>query len=205
MVQSKKLRKILTILVDRANFGRLWPVMRAIQNEPSLELQVMCAGSMVLERFGYSTGLVEEMGFKVDSRVYMELEGSVPISMAKSVGFGVIEFASEIARLDPDIVLLIGDRYEALAAALAAVYSNYSLAHIQGGEISGSIDESARHAITKLAHYHFPATKRSAEYIIRMGERVETVFPVGCPCGDFILNLDLSLPADIFKGGIPRS
>lgn len=201
MVQNKKLRKILTILVDRANYGRLWPVMRAIQNEPCLKLQVMCAGSMVLQRFGYSAGVVEQMGFNVDSRVYMELEGNVPISMAKSVGFGVIEFASEIARLDPDIVLLIGDRYEAMAAALAAVYTNYSLAHIQGGEISGSIDESARHAITKLAHYHFPATKRSAEYIIRMGESADTVFQVGCPCGDFILNLDLGLPADIFKGG----
>lgn len=198
-----KPRKILTVLVDRANYGRLWPVMKAIQNDPGLELQVMCAGSMVLERFGYSAGIVEQMGFRIDSRVYMELEGSVPISMAKSLGFGVIEFSSEIARLNPDIVLLIGDRYEALAASLATVYSNYSLAHIQGGEISGSIDESARHAITKLAHYHFPATKRSAEYIIRMGESPDTVFPVGCPCGDFILNLDLTLPADIFRGGDP--
>jgi UDP-hydrolysing UDP-N-acetyl-D-glucosamine 2-epimerase len=200
---DKKTRKILTVLVDRANYGRLWPVMRAIQNEQGLELQVMCAGSMVLERFGQSADVVEKMGFRVDSKVYMELEGSVPISMAKSVGFGVIEFASEITRLDPDIVLLIGDRYEALAAALATVYSNYPLAHIQGGEISGSIDESARHAITKLAHYHFPATKRSAEYVIRMGERPDTVFPVGCPCGDFIMNLGLSLPEDIFKGGDP--
>ena len=197
------MRKILTVLVDRANFGRLWPVMKQIQQHPQLKLQTLCAGSMVLERFGRPVDIVEKMGFTVDARVYMELEGSVPLSMAKSLGIGVMEFASEVSRLAPDIVLLIGDRYEALAAALASVYSNVTLAHIQGGEVSGSVDESARHAITKLAHYHFPATRRAAEFVTRMGETPDTVFPVGCPCGDFIRQLDLKLPDDVFAGGDP--
>jgi UDP-hydrolysing UDP-N-acetyl-D-glucosamine 2-epimerase len=172
------------VLVDRANYGRMKPVMHAIQNHPDLELQIICTGTMLLERFGEAVNIVEQDGFKVDGRIYVELEGSVPTTMAKSVGFAVIEFASEYHRLKPDVVLLIGDRYEALAGAISAAYMNTCLCHIQGGEVSGSIDESARHAITKLAHYHFPATKRAAEYIVRMGERPDTVLSVGCPSSD---------------------
>jgi UDP-hydrolysing UDP-N-acetyl-D-glucosamine 2-epimerase len=117
--------------------------------------------------------------------------------MAKSVGFGVVEFANEFQRLKPDIVLLIGDRYEALAAAIAAAYMNICVAHIQGGEVSGSIDESARHAISKLAHYHFPSTRRSAEYLMRMGERPETIPAIGCPSSDIARTLNLTLRDDV--------
>lgn len=194
-------RKICVVLVDRANYGRLWPVMKEIQQIPSLELQVVCAGSMVLDRFAYTYKEVEADGFKIDAMVYMELEGNIPMTMAKSVGFGIVEFANEFKRLSPDMVLLIGDRYEALAAAIAAAYSNIPIAHIQGGEISGGIDESARHAITKLAHYHFPSTARAAEYIIRMGEKPDCVFNFGCPSADYILELDTELPEDIFCHG----
>src|SRR5207253_5359388 len=124
---------------------------------------------------------VKADGFHVSGEIYIELEGSTPTTMAKSVGFGVVEFASEFQRLKPDLVLLIGDRYEALAAAIAAAYMNLCLAHVQGGEVSGSIDESARHAITKFAHFHFPSTHRSARYVIQMGEAPETILSVGCP------------------------
>lgn len=197
------MRTILVVLVDRANFGRMWPVMQAIQEHPDLELRVLCAGSMVLERFGSTHQLVTDKGFTIDSKIYMEVEGSAPVSMAKSVGLGVIEFSSEILRIKPDIALIIGDRLEALAAAIAAAYCNIPVAHIQGGEVSGSIDESARHAITKFAHYHFPATARAADYVRRMGEAPRTVFQVGCPCGDFIRLLDHQLPPEIFQGGNP--
>lgn len=195
-------RKIAVVLVDRANYGRMKPVMSEIQKEPSLELQVVCAGTMVLERFGLSVKIVKKDGFQVDAEVYIELEGSTPTTMAKSLGFAVIEFASEFQRLKPDMVLIIGDRYEALAAALAASYMNLCIAHIQGGEVSGSIDESARHCITKLSHYHFPSTKKAAENLVRMGENPETVFFVGCPSGDIALNMDMTLPPDIFSRGI---
>src|ERR1700716_2735562 len=131
-------RKICVVLVDRANYGRLKPVMRAIYEHPSLELQVIAAGTMVLERFDQPVRVVRSDGFPVDGEIYIELEGSTPATMAKSVGFGVVEFASEFQRLKPDVVLLIGDRYEALAAAIAAAYMNICLAHVQGGEVSGS-------------------------------------------------------------------
>lgn len=194
-------RKILVVLVDRANYGRMRMVMRAIQQHEALRLQTLCAGSMVLERFGRTADEVEQDGFPVDFKIFMELEGSVPISMAKSLGFGIIEFSGAYQKLEPDIVLLIGDRYEALAAAIAAAYMNIPVAHIQGGEVSGSIDESARHAITKFAQWHFPATSRSAEYIFQMGEPRENIFMVGCPVGDYILNLDNELPQDVFRAG----
>lgn len=189
-------RKVCVVLVDRANYGRLKPVMKAIAQHPGMQMQVVATGTMVLGRFGRPVEVVRGDGFQVDSEVYIELEGSTPATMAKSVGFGVVEFASEFQRLAPDLVLLIGDRYEALAAAIAAAYMNICIVHIQGGEVSGSIDESARHAITKFAHYHFPSTHRSAEYLLRMGERPETILGVGCPSSDIARELEPTLPAD---------
>lgn len=199
MLNNNPPRRICVVLVDRANYGRMHPVMRAIQQDPDLDLLTVCAGTMLLERFGQAEKVVEADGFKVDGRVFLEVEGSVPTTMAKSIGLGIIEFSTEFQRLKPDIVLLIGDRYEALAAAIAAAYMNLPLAHIQGGEVSGSIDESARHAITKFAHLHFPSTNRSADYIVRMGEHPDWVHNVGCPSGDYIQNLDVALPRDIFN------
>lgn len=199
-------RRVCVVLVDRANYGRLHPVMRAIKNDSDLELTTLCAGTMLLERFGQAEKIVEADGFSVDARVFMELEGSTPSTMAKSVGLGIIEFTTQFQRLRPDVVLLIGDRYEALAAAISAAYMNIPIAHIQGGEVSGSIDESARHAITKFAHLHFPSTERAAQYILRMGERKDCVFNVGCPSGDYIAALDTNLPRELFaRAGVGAS
>jgi UDP-hydrolysing UDP-N-acetyl-D-glucosamine 2-epimerase len=190
-------RKILVVMVDRANYGRLKPVMQAIAKNPALYLQVVCAGTMVLERFDYPVQLVRADGFEVHGEVYLELEGSTPTTMAKSVGFATIEFSSEFQRLKPDVVLLIGDRYEALAATIAAAYMNIPIVHLQGGEVSGSIDESARHAISKFAQFHVPATERSAEYLLRMGERSDTILCVGCPSSDIARGLDRCLDAEV--------
>ena len=186
-------RSVCVVLVDRANYGRLKPVMQAIDDHAELRLQVVAAGTMVLERFGKAVEVVRQDGFDVDGQIYMELEGSMPATMAKSVGVGIMEFANEYQRLKPDFVLLIGDRYEALAAAIAAAYMNIPLIHLQGGEVSGSIDESARHAITKFAQFHVPATERSAEYLVRMGEQPETILTVGCPSSDIARLMDRTL------------
>jgi UDP-hydrolysing UDP-N-acetyl-D-glucosamine 2-epimerase len=193
MTRTKK--KVCVLLVDRANYGRLKPVMHAIQDHEDLELQVVVAGTMPLERFGRAMDIVRKDGFPIDGQVLMELEGSVPITMAKSVGFGVIEFANEFQRLDPDVVLIIGDRYEALAATIAAAFLNKCIAHVQGGEVSGSIDESTRHAISKFAHFHFPSTQRAAEFLARMGEHPDTILAVGCPSGDIALDIGRTPPS----------
>jgi len=192
-------RKICVVLVDRANYGRLKPVMYAIREHPQLELQVVAAGTMVLERFHKPVDVVRKDGFNVSGEVYLELEGSTPATMAKSVGFGVVEFASEFQRQKPDVVLLIGDRYEALAAVIAAAYMNICVAHIQGGEVSGSIDESARHAISKFAHFHFPSTERSAIYLARMGENPDNILSVGCPSSDIARQLDRTILPEIIN------
>jgi len=199
---SSSRRKICVVLVDRANYGRLKPVMSAIKAHPDLELQVIAAGTMLLERFQQPVQVVRQDGFDVNGEIYIELEGSTPGTMAKSVGFGVIEFGAEFQRLKPDVVLIIGDRYEALAAVIAAAYMNICVAHIQGGEVSGSIDESARHAISKFAHFHFPSTQRSASYLIRMGEDPATILGVGCPGSDIARQLDKTvLPEMINSSG----
>lgn len=195
-------RRVAVVLVDRANYGRLKPVMTAIKEHPQLELLVVCGGTMVLDRFDTPTRIVKEDGFRVDSEIYTELEGSTPSTMAKSLGFGIIEFSSEFSRLKPEVVLVIGDRYEGLAAALAAAYMNICLVHVQGGEVSGSIDESARHCISKLAQYHFPSTERSAEFLVRMGELPERVFMVGCPSGDIAKTIDRTMRPGIFEDGV---
>lgn len=195
MISNK--RKVCVVLVDRANYGRLKPVMQALAAQPALELQIIAAGTMVLERFDQPVNVVRQDGFGIDGEIFIELEGSTPATMAKSVGFGVVEFASEFQRLKPDVVLLIGDRYEALAAAIAAAYMNICIAHLQGGEVSGSIDESARHAISKFAHFHFPSTQRSANYLVRMGENPSHILAVGCPSSDIARRLERKLTPDI--------
>ncbi len=178
------------------------PVMQAIAATPSLELQVITAGTMVLERFQKPNRLLTEAGFPISAEIYMELEGSNPLTMAKSVGLGIIEFSNHYERLKPDVVLVIGDRYEALAAVVAAAYMNLCIAHIQGGEVTGSIDESARHAISKFAHFHFPSTRRSTEYLVRMGERTENILAVGCPSADVASKVATRpLPEGAFSGG----
>ena len=201
-MKDKSIRKICVVLVNRANYGRMKPVMSELKANKSFELQIICAGSMLLDRFGQAEKVVEADGFQVNSRIYTEVEGSTPTSMAKSIGFGIIEFTSEYTKLDPDLVLIIGDRYEAVSATVSAAYMNLFIAHIQGGELSGSIDESARHVITKFAHLHFPATKRAAEYIVRMGERQDSVFNFGCPVGDYILNLEKKIDINLFQEGV---
>jgi len=189
-------KKMAVVLVDRANYGRLRPVMLEMRHREEIELDVICAGTMLLDRFGKARDVVAKDGFAISGEVYMEVEGSVPSSMAKSIGLGIIEFASIFQSIKPDFVVLIGDRYEALSAAISAAYQNICIIHLQGGEVTGSIDESARHAITKLAHYHFPATRRSGKYIVALGENPETVFPLGCPSADVVAEASTELPAE---------
>lgn len=196
------MRRILALLVDRANYGRLKPVLLELERHSDIDLSIMVAGTMPLERFGEAERVVSQDGFRIDARIYMELEGGNPLTMAKSLGLGVIEFSSVLQRLKPDALLVIGDRYEALGAVIAAAFMNICVIHLQGGEVSGSIDESTRHAISKYAHYHFPATKRSAEYLVRMGENPASVFYEGCPSADLASNVTEKLPSDAFDSGV---
>ena len=185
-LQENGLKKltICVVLVNRSNYARLKPLMQLMRNNPNIRMHIICTGSMLLDKFGNAIEEVQADGFDIDHEIYMEIDGSRLETMTKSVGLGIIEFATVFNNLEPDFVLLIGDRYEALGAAVAAACQNCCIIHLQGGEITGSIDESIRHVITKLAHYHFPATPKAGRRIARMGEHSDTIFALGCPSAD---------------------
>jgi len=182
-------RKIAVFVGSRANYSSIKSAMRAIQTHPSLELQLVVGASAVLDRYGSVADLIERDGFTVRGRIFMLVEGETPLTMAKSTGLGLIELATLLDQLRPDVVLTVGDRFETMATTLAAAYMNIPLAHTMGGEVSGTIDESIRHAVTKFAHIHFPASQDAKDRIIKLGERPEDIFLVGCPRIDLVKDI----------------
>lgn len=180
------MRKICIVVASRANYSSIKSVMRAIQDHPALELQLVTAAAALLDRYGSVEHLIESDGFTPQARVHMLVEGETPVTMAKSTGLGLIELPTVFDRLQPDVVLTVGDRFETMATALAASYMNIALAHTMGGEVSGNIDENIRHAVTKFAHIHFPACEDAQERIVRLGEDPKTVHLAGCPRMDLV-------------------
>lgn len=177
-------RKVCVVITARPSYSRIKTALKAIRENPELELQVVIAASALLDRYGTAVDVVEKDGFKVAARVYMVLEGENPTSMAKTTGIGLLELATVFDNLKPDVVVTIADRYETLATAIAAAYMNIPVAHIQGGEITGSIDEKVRHAVTKLSDVHLVSTDCAGERVRKMGERPDTIFVTGCPSID---------------------
>ena len=193
------MRKVCIVVGSRANYSSIKSVMSEVHANPDLKLQLVVGASALLDRFGSVVDVIEADGFSPDARVSMIVEGETPATMAKSTGLGLLELPTMFDLLKPDVVISVGDRFETMSTAIAASYMNIPLAHTMGGEISGTIDESIRHAVTKLAHLHFPANAAAAERIIRMGEPPETVHVVGCPRIDLVSEIARS--AD----GIPHA
>ncbi|HXE81367.1 MAG TPA: UDP-N-acetylglucosamine 2-epimerase [Vicinamibacterales bacterium] len=177
-------RKICVVVTARPSYSRIKTALKAIDAHADLELQLVVAASALLERYGSAIQAIERDGFEIRHRVYMVLEGENLVTSAKSTGIGLSELATVFDNLKPDAVVTIADRYETLATAIAASYMNIPVVHIQGGEVTGSIDEKVRHAVTKLANLHLVATKRARERVIRLGEPEESVFLTGCPSID---------------------
>ena len=204
-------RKICVFVGSRANYSSIKSVMRAVRNHPDLELQVVLGASALLDRFGNIEKLVKKDGFEIDYKFYNIVEGENPVTMAKSTGLGLVEASMVFANLNPDFVVVVGDRFEMMSVTLAAAYMNIRVVHTMGGEVTGTIDESIRHAITKFAHVHFPANEDSRQRIIKMGENPDYVFNVGCPRTDLVAE---ELKKDSYKelenlfeeyGGVGRS
>jgi len=183
------MRKICIVVGSRANYSSIKSVMCAVRATPELKLQLVVGASALLDRFGSVIDIIEADGFQPDAQVTMIVEGETPGTMAKSTGLGLLELPTIFGMLKPDIVVSVGDRFETMATAVAAAYMNIPLAHTMGGEISGTIDESIRHAVTKLAHVHFPANSQAAERIVRMGEDPSAVHVVGCPRIDLVAEI----------------
>lgn len=197
-------KKICVVIHSRANYGRIKSLMKAVVEDDELELITITGASAMLYRYGEVYKIMENDGFHIDAYVHSVVEGGTPSSMVKSTGLTTIELATHFERINPDVVVTVADRYETLATAIAASYMNIPLAHTQGGEISGSIDESVRHAISRLAHIHFPATKLAFDNLIRMGEEKHRVFLTGCPALDILEQSDLSWNENLFQnyGGV---
>lgn len=179
-----KKRKVCVVVTARPSYSRIKAALQAIKAHPALELHLVVAASALLDRYGNAVRVIEADGFDIAARVYMVLEGESPASMAKTTGIGLIELATAFDNLRPDIVVTVADRYETLATAIAASYMNLPVAHVQGGEVSGSIDEKVRHAVTKLSDLHFVASKIAAERVLKMGEDPSTIYLTGCPSID---------------------
>ena len=193
------MRKVCVFIGSRANYSSIKSVMRAVHKHPDLRLQLIVGASALLDRFGSVVDVIEADGFAPDARVTMIVEGETPATMAKSTGLGLIELPTILDILKPDVVVSVGDRFETMATAIAASYMNIPVAHTMGGEISGTIDESIRHAVTKLSHVHFPANEAAAERIVRMGEPPDTVHVVGCPRIDLVAEIARG------NGGVPHA
>jgi UDP-hydrolysing UDP-N-acetyl-D-glucosamine 2-epimerase len=177
-------RKICVVVTARPSYSRIRTALKTIAGHAELELQLVVAASALLERYGSAIQAIEHDGFDIRHRVYMVLEGENLVTSAKSTGIGLSELATVFDNLKPDAVVTIADRYETLATAVAASYMNIPVVHVQGGEVTGSIDEKVRHAVTKLSNMHLVSTKRARERVIRLGEPEDTVFVTGCPSID---------------------
>jgi UDP-hydrolysing UDP-N-acetyl-D-glucosamine 2-epimerase len=177
-------RKICVVVTARPSYSRIRTALQAIQRHPDLELQLVVAASALLERYGNAIQAIERDGFEPAARVYMVLEGENLVTSAKSTGLGLVELATVFDNLKPDAVVTVADRYETLATAVAASYMNIPVVHVQGGEVTGSIDEKVRHAVTKLSNLHLVSTAMAAERVVRLGESRDTVVHTGCPSID---------------------
>lgn len=179
-----KKRKICVIITARPSYSRVRTALKAIKDHPQLELQLVVAASALLDRYGSTVNFIESDGFEIAEKVYMVIEGATLTSSAKTTGIGIMELATTFDNLRPDMVCTIGDRYETMATAIAASYMNIPLVHIQGGEVTGNIDEKVRHAISKLADLHLVSNDDAKQRLIKMGEYEHKIFITGCPSID---------------------
>ncbi len=184
-------RKICIVTGARAEYGLLYWLMKEVSADPGLQLQIIATGMHLSPEFGLTYQQIEADGFSIDAKVEMLLSSDSPVGIAKSIGVGVIGFADALDRLKPDILVVLGDRFEILAAAQAAMVARIPIAHIHGGEATeGSFDEGIRHAITKMAHWHFVAADAYRKRVIQLGESPDRVFNFGAPGSDHFQHSD---------------
>lgn len=193
-------RKICVITGTRAEFGLMFWLLKAIAEDPSLQLQLVATGMHLSPEFGLTYREIEKSGFIIDKKIEILLSSDTPIGISKSMGLAMISFSECFAELNPDIVLVLGDRFEIFAACSSAMISRIPIAHIHGGEATeGLIDEPIRHSITKMSHLHFTATEEYRKRVIQLGENPNRVFNTGSPGLDNIANLDLLSKSEFEK------
>jgi len=189
-------RKICVVVTARPSYSRIKTALTAIQEHGELELQLVIAGSALLDRYGNAVDFIERDGFKIAAKVFMVLEGENPTTMAKTTGIGVMELTNVFYNLKPDAVITIADRFETIATSIAAAYQNIPLVHIQGGEVTGNIDEKVRHANTKLADIHLVSSEDARNRVLKLGEDENSIFNTGCPSIDLVREIEEEIKVD---------
>jgi UDP-hydrolysing UDP-N-acetyl-D-glucosamine 2-epimerase len=185
-------RRVCVVTGSRADYGILYWLLREIREDPQLLLQLIATGMHLAPEFGSTWRMIEADGFRIDRKIEMLVASDSAVGMTKAVGLGVIGFADALSSLAPDVVVVLGDRFEILAAAQTAFLTGIPLAHISGGEVTeGAVDDVIRHVITKMSHYHFVATEEYRNRVIQLGEPPDHVFNVGDPALDNITRLEL--------------
>src|SRR5437762_3825199 len=173
-------RRICFPITSRAYYGRSQLLIKTLHNHPSVELELMLGGSILLDKYSrHIADDIEAGGFTISTSLFNVIEGGNHVAMAKTACLTALEFTNGFHAADPDVVVICGDRFEQLAIAMAAAYLNRTIAHIEGGDVTGSIDESVRHAVTKLAHIHFVTNEDAQRRVLAMGEDPKYVFNTG--------------------------
>ena len=199
-------RKICAVITARPSYSRIKSLLTAIEKNEFLELQLVVAASALLNKYGNVSEVIEKDGFKIDERIYVVVEGEDTRSMAKTTGLAVIELTTAFYNLKPDAVIVIADRFETIAVSIASSFQNIPLIHLQGGEVTGNIDEKVRHANSKLADLHFVSNADAENRLVKMGENPKTIFNLGCPSIDLAEeireNPDLDFNPQVKYGGV---
>lgn len=191
------MRQVVYVSGTRADFGLMVNVLKHGQASGGLQVSVCVTGMHLLKEYGYTVSEIEASGLPIHSRIPVILDGSTGRMMARALGDEIIGMSEAFAQGRPDAVLVLGDRGEMLAAATTAVYLNIPVVHLHGGERSGSVDEPIRHAISKLAHYHFVSTSAARKRLIRMGERPDSIFVTGAPGLDKLHELVVKMKPEL--------
>lgn len=191
------MRRIGLVTGSRGEYGYIRPILQELERAPELDYAIIVTNLHLLSDFGSSVTEIERDGFKISDRIYMAFDGYTPASMSKSLGVFLMSVTDALVRLQPDIVLLAGDRGEQLMAAIAAAHMNIPVAHIQAGELSGNIDGMTRHAITRFAHLHCCSNEDAAERLRRMGEEPFRIHLTGAPQLDELVNGHYAKPEEV--------
>lgn len=200
MTTLQKKRKICFPIMSKIHYARQKRLLELLRDDSRFDLQLVVGGSVMLERYGHQflPAIIRE-GFTIHDTLFTTIDGGNHIAMAKTAGLTALEFTNSLAKLDPDIVLIRGDRFEQLAIAMAAAYLNKTVAHIEGGDVSGTIDERVRHAITKLADIHFVTNDAARRRVVQMGEDPTRVFLVGSPDVEFAAEADVPIDNSVLE------
>lgn len=175
---------VVSVVTSRSQYARIKTALECLSQDKRIDLHLILSGGSLVHRFGNLLDIIHEAGMEVDQEIHTLLEAGEPVAQAKTTGLGLIEYATALENCEPDVVLTSGDRHETMACTLAASYMNIPVVHLEGGEMTGSIDDKVRHATTKMADYHLVSTKRSEKVVQSLGEPIDRIYYTGCPSID---------------------